>query len=182
MILLNLLPPTKKKDLRLIQLYTVIKNLIIIVLIFTIVATTILLIIKIVLQNYFNEIVAQTTLTTKTLSVFNKDIKTFNKNLSIVEDIQKNFIPWTNFLVNFTRLVPDNVSIYNLNINKVDDTTYKIFIYGFAKNRDGLLAFKNNLENSNDLKEISVPLENLLTKEDIKFNIKATINLNQPNE
>lgn len=181
MITLNLLSPEKKRDLRLIQLYLIIKNLIVILLIFTIIVAIILLITKMALQNHFNKIIEDTTLTAQIRVVFNQDIKIFNQRLVAVEKIQKDYISWTNFLINFTNLVPDELSISSLNINRDENVGTKIFISGFAKTREKLLALKNNLENSPLFFGVDVPLENLLKKEDISFNLKADINLDKIN-
>ena len=174
MITLNLLPPNKKQELQLARLYTVIKNLIVLILLLTIIIAITLLFTKITLQNHFNKIVEQTTLTTKFSRLFNKDIRAFNKQLAEVEKIQKDYISWINFFVKFNKLVPEEVSIYDLSLNND-----KILITGLAKTREKLLFFKNNLENSDLFSEVVVPLENILKKENIDFNIKADINLGE---
>ncbi len=174
MITLNLLPPQKKEEIRLIQLYVVIKNLIIIILFFTIIIAIVLLFTKMTLQNYFNKIVGQTTLTTKYSRLFNQDIKIFNKQLAEVDNIQKNHIIWTKFFIEFSKIVPAETTIYDLNINED-----KILISGFSKSRARLLEFKNNLENSPLFSEITVPLENLLKKENLNFDIKANLKLEE---
>ena len=101
-----------------------------------------------------------------------KDIKEFNQKLKTVETIQKDHIAWTNFFIKFSLLVPDDIGIYNLSLNKD-----KIVITGLAKTRDQLLKFKENLENSSLFSEVVTPLEDLLKKEDVDFHIKANINL-----
>lgn len=177
MITLNLLPPNKKRELQLAQLYTIIKNLIILILLLTTLIAIILLFTKMILQNHFNKIVEQTTLTTKFSRLFNQDIKTFNQQLTEVEGIQKNYIPWTNFFIVFSQVVPDDIGISNLTINQ-----NKILISGLAKTRVKLLEFKDNLENSDLFSEVVVPLENILKKENIDFSIKANINLDKLKE
>src|SRR3989344_4822341 len=176
MIILNLLSPIKKQELRLAQLYITIKNLIILILLFTIIIAVILLLSKMVVQNNFNRIVDQTTLTTKYGQIFNRDIKIFNSHLSAVEKIQKEYISWTDFLISFNQLIPDNVSLYTLNINKNNKDGIKIYITGIAKTRDDLLKLKDNLEKNEMFSEVAIPLENLLKKNDISFNIKSNIN------
>lgn len=174
MITLNLIPLDKKESLRITQLYVVIKNLIILILIITIIIAIILLIVKALLQNHFNNIVEQTTLTTKYASTFNKGIKKFNQRLDSVVSIQKDFIPWTNFFVDFTSLVPPDLELLSLAIKE-----NRLLINGRAKTRDKLLEFKSNLENSNLFSEVEIPLEDLLKKENVDVNIRTVINLNQ---
>lgn len=172
MITLNLLPPIKKQEFHLTQIYLMIKNLIIIILFLTIIAAITLLVTKLLLQNHFTKIVAETTLTTKYATTFNKSIKEFNQKLSAVDKIQKSHVSWTKFFINFAQLVPEDVGIDNVTING-----NRILINGVAKTRSQFLKFKDNLEKSDLFSEIVTPLENLLKKDDVVFNLKASINL-----
>ncbi|MFA6215698.1 MAG: PilN domain-containing protein [Patescibacteria group bacterium] len=174
MITLNLISPEKKQELRLTQLYLVIKNLIILVLLLTIMIGIVLLVTKAILQNYFNDVINETTLTTKYASIFNKELKEFNKQIRSVESIQKNYISWPNFFIDFAKLIPTDVKINDFTINN-----NKILITGDAKTREKLLEFKGNLEKSNLLSNVAIPLENLLKKVDVVFNVKADINLDK---
>jgi len=172
MITLNLLPPLKKQGLQLKQLYEMIKNLITLILFITILVGIILLLSRMALQNHFNKIVEQTTLTTSYVRLVNKDIKEFNQYIKNIEKIQKDYASWLNFFAAFSKLLPADVGIKNLTINE-----NKILINGLAENRAKLLELKKNIEESNLFSEVTIPLENLLKKEKIDFDIKATINL-----
>ncbi len=173
MITLNLISPQKKQELRLTQVYLAIKNLIILILFLATIIAIILLITKVILQNYFNEVVSDTTLTTKYANIFSEDIKKFNQQIKLVDKIQQKYIPWPNFFINFTKLMPDDIGIDSLTINE-----NKILITGLAKTRAKLLELEDNLKKSDLFLEVTVPLENLLRKENISFNIKADLNLN----
>jgi Tfp pilus assembly protein PilN len=50
-----------------------------------------------------------------------------------------------------------------------------IKITGFAQNRQNLLEFENNLKNYEVIDKVDVPLESLLNKENINFDIIAEI-------
>ncbi|MFA5021460.1 MAG: hypothetical protein WC508_00050 [Patescibacteria group bacterium] len=177
MISLNLIPPQKKEELNLRQFYIVIKNLTIIFLLFTIFIAVVLMIAKITLQNNFNEVVANSTLTTKYGRILNTDIENFNKQLSLVNKIQGSYFSWTSFMNKFILIIPDNVSLYNLNIESSEEN--QIIINGFAKTRDNLLKFKSNLESFSLLSDIDIPLDYLLKKENIDFQVEGKINLDQ---
>ena len=172
MITLNLLAPEKKQALRLTELYQTIKNVIILILFLTIIVAIVLLVTKLTLQNHFQKIVDQTSLTNRYVNFFSKDVKEFNKKLKAVESIQSEYVSWTSFFVIFSKLVPDEISLYNITINK-----NIIFMTGFATTRSQLLKFQTSIENSDLLTDIEIPLENLLKKDDVKFTIKANINL-----
>lgn len=172
MINLNLIPPEKKQERRLTQVYKIIKNLIILILFLTIFIAIILLLTKMTLENNFTKVVEGSTLTTKYANIFNKDVKQFNQYLSAVDKIQKDYISWPKFLIDLTKLIPQNITLYSININD-----NKILITGQAKNRDDLLSLKNNLENSDLFSGVTIPLENLLKKDNVDFNIKADVKL-----
>jgi len=84
MITINLLPPLKKQELRLRGLYVAIKNLMYTVLLLTILSTIVLLATKALLQNHFNQTVAESTLTLKSGKIFNNDIRIFNQQLYLL--------------------------------------------------------------------------------------------------
>jgi len=173
MIALNLIAPVKKQELRLRQFYIVIKNLTILFLLFATVAAMILLIAKFILQNHFNRVVADTTLTTKFGQIFNAEIGEFNQQLELIDEIQKNYITWTDFIAKLSPLVPNNVNLSQINLAKKNN---QIIITGFAQNRDDLLKFKGELENFDLLSNVDVPLESLFQKENINFEIRTNIN------
>jgi len=64
-------------------------------------------------------------------------------------------------------------------LNNLIINNNKILLTGSAKLRDQLLVLKNNLESSELFSNVEIPLENLLKKEGVDFNIKADINLSQ---
>ncbi|OGY43420.1 MAG: hypothetical protein A2729_04590 [Candidatus Buchananbacteria bacterium RIFCSPHIGHO2_01_FULL_39_14] len=172
MITLNLLPPVKKQEFHLTQLYLMIKDLIILILLITIIIAIALLMTKLILQNHFNQIVAQTTMTTRYANIFNKDIKEFNQDLGAVISIQKNYHDWVEFFIQLNQLIPADVGLYNLSIKD-----NKILITGLAKTRQNLIQLKENFEESNLFAEVAIPLENLLKKDNVDFTFKATINI-----
>jgi len=174
MITLNLLSPNKKKELRLMQFYGVAKNLIIFILFITSLVAIVLLLTKMVLQNNFNKIVAENTLTTRYANLFNKDVKEFNQYVRGVGKIQEEYTPWVNFFTHFSQLVPNNIIIYTLNINQD-----KILITGLGGTRDELLKFKDELEKSELFSKVAIPLDNLLKKDNVDFSIKANISLDR---
>lgn len=175
MITLNLLPPLKKQELRLRGLYVAIKNMLFTVLLLTIFSAIILLIAKALLQNHFNQTVADSTLTIKFGQTFNNDIRIFNRQLNAVDAIQRDYVYWSRFFAAFAPVVPAGVTLSNLAV--VDENGLKtVTITGLATTREQLLAFQTGLEQFEFIREVAVPLENLLKKENISFTIKATVN------
>jgi len=174
MITLNLIPTSKKKDLKLIRYFIFTKNLVMIFFLMTSLVAMILLFSKLILQNFFTTVVEQNTLTTKYVRIFNTDIKDFNLKLDMVDKIQKDYIGWADFINALAKIVPDGIVLDSININQ-----NAILITGLADNRAGLIEFKENLEASGLFSEVTVPLDNLLTRENISFSLKAKLVLDK---
>jgi len=174
MIALNLIPPKQKQEIKLRQFYIIIKNLTYVFLLFTIFIAVILMSAKAILQNNFNRIVADSTLVTRYGPIFNNEIDEFNKQLTVVSDIQANYISWSGFINELILHMPENTFIYSLGIDKINQ---QLTISGLSRTRDDLLKFKESLENFDLISGVDIPLESLLNKENINFEIKTTIDL-----
>lgn len=172
MIILNLLPKNKKLELGLTQLYITIKNVIILILVITILVAISLLITKAALQNHFTTVVNQSTLTTQYATSFSQGVKSFNQKMMAVEKVQADYIAWTEFLIIFYELIPEEIAIFTLDVN-----SSKIHITGIAQTRENLLLLKSNFEQSTLFKSIDVPLNDLLKKENLDFNLRADVNI-----
>lgn len=170
MITINLISAAKKKELKLTQFYLILKNMIILILLFSSVLSMILLLTKLSLQRHFEEVVATTTLTTQYANVFGTDVREFNKLVTSIDSVQKNYINWGEFIIDFTKIVPPGVAI-----NKFNIIEGKIFIKGFASTRNDLLEFKDAIEQSDLLSNPELPIDDLLKKDNVDFDLKANL-------
>ena len=176
MIILNLLPPQVKLDRKTRELFVVFKNLIIVMLLITTVAAIILLVARGLLQNHFNRVVAESTLTTRQSNIFSTQLKTFKQRLQAVTDIQEKYIRWSHFIVSFAELIPTDVGITTLRIGEGQPAP--VTITGVAKTRDQLLELQQRLQQSPIFpSSVVIPLENLLTRENVPFILTTTIDL-----
>ena len=144
MITLNLLPLIKKQELRLRGLYLAIKNLVFTILLLAIFSAIALLITKAVLQNHFNETVADNTLTLQFDQIFNNDIRMFNKQLTAVDTIQRDYIRWSAFFSALAQLVPSNVTLSSVSVIETGGSR-TVSLTGLAATREALLAFQSKL-------------------------------------
>jgi Tfp pilus assembly protein PilN len=176
MLYLNLVSNELKKEIKLRRLYFLIKKIGGVLLVITICLASILLTAKIILQNNFNKIVAQTTLITKNNQTYNVKVREINNKINFAAKIQKDYLVWTNLLKNLALKAPDGIKLYSLKLN-ADKKTFAI--KGIAQNRDDLLKFKENIENLSVYDNIDFPLKNILEKENIDFEINADLNLNE---
>jgi hypothetical protein len=163
MITLNLISPQQKNFLKVRRIYLYFRNLCGMILTYTILIAIIAIIAKnslnILAINYENQ---------NYLDIKEKEIKKINTQLAGVLAIQGQFTPWSKMLLDIFRLIPANIQIIDLEINKKNQT---IKIQGIAKTRNDYLNLLTTLENSPMIKEFDRPVENLLSKEFINFNL-----------
>lgn len=168
---LNLLSPLKKKEFQQKLMFITLRHLLAVCFIITALCAMFLLGARLILQNSFNDIVAEGTLITKEYGGLNQKIRQLNKKIALLNQIQNEYSPTSDILLNFTTLVPEGVEISALFINKLNE----VKISGVARTRDGLLLFRQNLEKARVFANIDLPMPQLLTAEDIIFNITAQL-------
>lgn len=176
MITINLLSPSQKSELKIKRVYIAIKELIILILLFTLIIAILLLTSKYILDNSLARLIERNAYSIQeNRDVVNK-INIINSKIEIIGKIQKDFKKWSEFFVMFTNLTPNNISYDSVKI-KYDDAS--IEIRGVAKNRDDLTKLKDNMTNSEVFENINLPLKNLLAKENNDFIITAKINMDK---
>lgn len=176
MITINLLSPSQKSELKIKRVYIAIKELIILILLFTLIIAILLLTSKYILDNSLARLIERNAYSIQeNRDVVNK-INIINSKIEIIGKIQKDFKKWSEFFVMFTNLTPNNIAYDSVKI-KYDDAS--IEIRGVAKNRDDLTKLKDNLTNSEVFENINLPLKNLLAKENNDFIITAKINMDK---
>lgn len=132
----------------------------------------ILLMAHILLVNTFNDTIAQTTLVTKEYGGMNSLIRRTNLKLATLNSIEKEFTRWSDIMVSFSKLVPENVSLTALS---ADGNAREMIVRGTAVSREDLLKFMKALEDSGSFENIESPISNLLTKSDLLFELKMKI-------
>jgi Tfp pilus assembly protein PilN len=170
MIPLNLLSPRKKKELSKEILLVSTKYVFAMSFILICSTTIILLIAEFIVQNNFFQAVSQNALVTREYGALNQNVYTVNRQIGQLKLVQNKFIVWSTRLVALTNLTPKNVELYSVTVNS---DTKDINLTGNAKTRDDLLQYKANLENSNLLSGVNLPIENLLEANNSYFDIKA---------
>lgn len=167
MITLNLIPGNEKKELQLLNTYVAIKNLVLVILLGVIVSSIMLLMGKIILLQYFTETVSGNVLNTISLTVANVNIQNIKKEIDAAKEIQKNHVNWINFFIHFNTVVNNGITINSLDINKNGNVS----ISGLAKERQNLIDFEKNINESGYFNEFKFPYDFLFKKNNIIFNI-----------
>lgn len=93
-----------------------------------------------------------------------------NTKSSELANILDKHVSWTEFFHALDESVPAGVTVTNM-LSKDNELT----ISGTAKNRETLLDFQNRMNDSSCFSDASVPLSDLLEKQDIDFALSANI-------
>jgi len=178
MITINLLSPVQKRELKIKRVYVAIKELIILVLLFTLIIAIMLLVSKYILDNSLARLIERNAYTIEGNRDVVSKINAINTKITVIDKIQKDFKKWSKFFITLTDLTPNNIS-YDL--IKIKYSEASIEIRGTAKTRDDLTKLKDNLTDSQIFSDINLPLQNLLAKENNNFTITAKILLDKIN-
>lgn len=181
MITLNLISPEYKKTITIKRIFASAQNIILYITFFVILAAIILLIARKNLDENFLEELERTSLISSTPQGSKKNIE-INKKIQLAQKVQSDYIPWSKFLIRFSKLIPNNVVVNTLNIVPLDaegkKDGWKINFSGLSKNRNDFLDLKDNIlraEKDGLFAEVNIPRTILFKKENIDFNINLTI-------
>ncbi len=172
MITLNLLSTEQKSQLRMKRTYLLCKEIVMVVLLFTTIAATLLLISRYVLEQQLTELMERNILTIHTSKVTDTKIARLNKRLAIITTMQKEFYPWSNIGDELIDITPVDISYTTMRIFPKDST---IELQGVARDRQALLTLKQSLEQSTFFAQVELPLTALIERENNAFTIKAII-------
>ena len=174
MLTLNLVAPSSKKEIKLKRIFYVLKTMTNTLTVLTILLAITLLCGLFILRYHFQHSVIGSNINFENKIDYDGQIKNINHSLTTISDIQDNYYNFSMLLDEIMRLVPDNVILTSIKINKAG---LNIIFNGRALNRDQLLIFKEGLEDSESFTDIVLPISNILKKDNIDFEITATLNL-----
>lgn len=177
MLTLNLLGPEEKTEVKKIKTFFIIKNVSFLIVSIVLIVGTIFTFIYLILDNQ-NESINNQIETEKAIqkkeqvASIEGIIDQLNLQLSRVQNIQEQYREWSAFLLPFSNIIPDGITLSNLRINKISSS---ILIVGTAQNRDALLTFQEALNQFPQITDVTSPLSNLVQKESIRFEITALV-------
>jgi len=105
---------------------------------------------------------------------FKKIITAANQDLSKIQKLWQNQILITPFFEEISSLTPSTIYFTNFSSRKIqmeEKILAEIHISGFAKNRESLFYFKQNLENEKDFKDIFFLPSSWVQPTDIDFSL-----------
>lgn len=104
---------------------------------------------------------------------YDEEFINMNSYFSRVKKIQDEALYWSNIFLNLNKLDSSGI-VFDEFVAK----DLKLMIVGTAKNRETLLKFKDSLEKDACFSSISLPLSNLVEKDNVTFQMDLMINLN----
>lgn len=173
-ILINLIPPEKKKLISHIYLVLYSRFLIEIILLYGLIVAISLIIANQILLSNLGAVQSRTTNLEPVYNQINQEIQKVNQQLRNINEAQNNFFAWTPYLADTLKNLPTNISLNGLNFNKDNNN---LIIQGLALTRADLLTLKDNLTKLSWVKKLDLPSSTLTAKENINFIINVELKL-----
>jgi Tfp pilus assembly protein PilN len=101
-----------------------------------------------------------------------ESIRSANENFSDLESFYKNQVQLTKILGEISRTLPEGVSLKSLSYKR---NASQAILIGFAKTREALVEFKENLEQNENFEEVYFPPSCWLKSTEINFDSRFNI-------
>lgn len=106
----------------------------------------------------------------ETIKYYENKFSEINSKISKISDVSKGQIYWSEFFLKLNGAVPDSVEITDLSTKN-----FSAYLAGKAKTREDLLRFQDNLNKIECFENVNLPLSNLVSKEDVAFQMDLEI-------
>ncbi|MCX6785972.1 MAG: hypothetical protein NTZ18_03935 [Candidatus Komeilibacteria bacterium] len=172
MISLNLISPQQQHYLKIRYGHVLIKNFLGVLIILSVA----LAIVSLPLQRQLNNLEINNAAIKKSIAGQNQEttqkISVLNQKILDLTKITVEAYNWNRLLLALAAAAPQDVALsdFSANLSSADFT-----LKGYAKTREGLIAFKDNLDKAAVFSNIQSPLENYLEKQNITFSISGKI-------
>lgn len=167
---LNLLAPSTKKLLRRANVLLLVYEIIFLFFITSLLASTILLVARIMLEGRFQQIVSGGIPGEQKVAQINRNIRQINKKVSVLQNLTSGFPFLSPTIDDLRGASPQGVKWNSLTI---DDRGAAI-ITGVAEKREDLIAFQNKLEALPQVQNIELPLQYLISENYLQFTITVS--------
>jgi Tfp pilus assembly protein PilN len=172
MLALNIIPKELKNEMVLKKLVRSTRIVLCYVSVSTLVYVVALFGCRLILENHRKEISSQNIIVTKNTDNYSKQVKEINKQVAAIADIQQNNIYWSPLIKALFNNIPDDIKLSRVAFSKPD---HSLNIAGVAGTRSSLINLRQYLENNNNFNVASFPVQNLIEKQNINFDIKLDI-------
>lgn len=112
---------------------------------------------------------------------FNSMVENYNKKLVQLENFYRSSSNFTQILKLISGIEqPNDLSLTKINIsNIIEGGGIKVALSGQSPTREDLIAFKNNLEANEDIKNLDFPPQNWISQSEISFYLTFEIKNNE---
>lgn len=172
-ITLNLIPTKDKQELRLVNVFLAIKNVVALALIGMIVIAFGLIAARRFLQRYYNDFVASNSLTQIAGSSATNDIKTVVNELTAMQQVQAEYVPFSQLLLELGDRIPPGVTLTDFSVASGGAAE----LSGVAARREDLLALHDQLVQSGLAADFAIPLATKFQEANIKFRLSLELRL-----
>lgn len=172
MLKLNIIPLELKHEIKRVKLFDMIKRFSFWLVSFLLIYAAIFISSDLILKKYNEDTIASQASVGKNSTEYIEKVKNINEQINKVAQIQENFISFSDFLIMITKNINPGIKVDQLSVEK---ETSIFMLSGTADSRDSLLKLKSDLESLAVFEELSLPINNLLKKDDISFTITAKI-------
>ncbi len=105
------------------------------------------------------------------LNTYEQEFKMANNTVDVIGKIDRSHLYFSEVFLLIDALVPDGIVV-----NRLATKDYVISLYGRAAKREQLLLFDEKLKNSGKcITNVTIPIQNLFSQEDIDFQVDFTI-------
>lgn len=172
MVNLNLLSPEKRKALAKTLSYLTMERMALSLVAMLAATSGVLFLARTVVHGNLQAITAHREETAREYASINKEIREVNAALGAIRGLERESFPWTTALAELFNLVPDNVTLRSLTVDRDGGS---VILRGQAQTRDALLQFRERLTATPLLKNVSIPVSSLTIRENVDFEIRAAL-------
>ncbi len=172
MLKLNIIPIQLKKEIKNAKVFELLRRMVFFVISFVLIYAAIFISSNQILHRYAKDTFSNQESIGKNSTEYIEKVKNINEQIDNVAKVQKEFVPFSDFVLEITEKINPGIKINQLTIDK---ETNNFILSGTADSRDSLLKLKSDLEALGYFYELNLPINNLLKKDDINFSISAKI-------
>ena len=124
------------------------------------------------LSQTVNDLAAHSFSVNRDFTHYNQEIKQINTTFKQVALAAQEYVPLTPKILDIAQTLPPDIKLNTLTI---DRTTNTLILSGTAKTRTALLSYDEQLATISWISSVSAPRSQLLQKENINFEIRASL-------
>jgi hypothetical protein len=106
---------------------------------------------------------------------FKEEMRVINEKIKNQNNYLKNRIYFSNIIERIAKALPENLKLNTFSTTLNEKGVVKVFVSGFALQREDLVALKERLEKEESISEVSFPASNWVKESNINFS--ATFNV-----